>query len=64
MASVTVYMDKETKEKIRAAAKAKNISVSQKEFQNTPRISTFGQCLLRRILVLLRPLPTFLGQCN
>ena len=29
MASVTVYLDKETKEKIRAAAKAKNISVSQ-----------------------------------
>jgi hypothetical protein len=29
MAPVTVYLDKETKEKIRAAAKAKNISVSQ-----------------------------------
>jgi predicted HicB family RNase H-like nuclease len=29
MAPVTVYLDKETKETIRAAAKAKNISVSQ-----------------------------------
>lgn len=28
MVPVTVYLDKETKEKIRAAAKAKNISMS------------------------------------